>query len=345
MSAEPSPKAHYVKPPELYDGLRLHQNENTLGCSPRVIEALARLRPDTIGFYPPYTAATGACARYFGVSPDHVVLVNGLDEGIMAIAVAHLRLAGSPLIPEAIIPEPAFEIFRFDTAVAGGRVVPVMPARDFRFAEDDVLAAITPQTRVVFLTNPNNPTGVLYPQEDVVEIIKACKGLVVLDEAYHVFAGKSLMSRLPEFSNLVIIRTVSKLGLAGIRLGYLVGRPEWVQQFDKVRPPYNVNVLTQAAALFLLERLDVLEDQAARIKADRTGLGKSLAALKGVTVFPSEANFFLIRVPDAEQTFRALKEQNVLIKNLHPGLRNCLRVTVGTPDENRILLTALREAI
>jgi len=168
---------------------------------------------------------------------------------------------------------------------------------------------------------------------------------VPLDEAYHVFAGKSLMPRLPEFGNLIIIRTVSKLGLAGIRLGYLVGRPEWVQQFDKVRPPYNVNVLTQAAALFLLERLDVLEDQAARIKADRTGLGKSLAALKGVTVFPSEANFFLIRVPDAEQTFRALKEQNVLIKNLHPGLRNCLRVTVGTPDENRILLTALREAI
>src|SRR6185295_7407782 len=135
-TSEPSVKSQYEKPPERYDGLRLHQNENTRGCSPRVIEALARLRPDEIGFYPPYTAATGACARYLGVSPDRVVLVNGLDEGIMAVAVAHLRLAGSPLIPEAIIPEPAFEIFRFDTAVAGGRVVPVMPTDDFRFAED-----------------------------------------------------------------------------------------------------------------------------------------------------------------------------------------------------------------
>jgi histidinol-phosphate aminotransferase len=125
----------------------------------------------------------------------------------------------------------------------------------------------------------------------------------------------------------------------------MAGRPEWIEQFDKVRPPYNVGVLTQAAALFLLERLDVLEAQAARIKADRARLGQALAALKGVTVFPSEANFFLMRVPDAPKAYEALKQQNVLVKNLHPAIPNCLRVTVGTPDENRILLTALREAL
>jgi histidinol-phosphate aminotransferase len=168
---------------------------------------------------------------------------------------------------------------------------------------------------------------------------------VVLDEAYHVFAGKSFLPRLAEFDNLVVIRTVSKLGLAGIRLGYLVGRPEWVAQLDKVRPPYNVSVLTQAAALFMLERLDVLEEQAARIKAERSTLGDALKRLKGITVFPSEANFFLIRVPDADRTYAALKEQNVLVRNLNPGIRNCLRVTVGTPDENRILLNTLREAL
>src|SRR6185503_9283497 len=121
------------------------------------------------------------------------------------------------------------------------------------------------------------------------------------------------------------------------RLGYLIGRPEWVAELDKVRPPYNVSVLTQAAALFMLERLDVLEAQAARIRSDRKNLGEHLAALQGVTVFPSEANFFLIRVPDAERTYQALKQQNVLVRNLHPGIRNCLRVTVGTPEENRIL--------
>jgi histidinol-phosphate aminotransferase len=170
--------------------------------------------------------------------------------------------------------------------------------------------------------------------------------LVVLDEAYHVFARKSFMPRLAEFPNLVVMRTVSKLGLAGIRLGYLVGRPEWIGEFNKVRQAYNVNVLTQAAAIFVLERLDVLEQQAAKIRADRAGLGQALAALPGVTVFPSEANFFLVRVPDADRTYQALLRQGVLVRNLNgPSLKNCLRITVGTPDENRILLTAMREAL
>src|SRR6476469_6946052 len=149
----------YQKPPELYDGLRLHQNENTGGCSPRVLEALARIRPDQIGFYPPYAAATDAVARYLGVAADRITLVNGLDEGIMALAVAYLRASiGGPQL-EAVVPEPAFEIFRFDTAVAGGRLVQVMPRADFSFPLDEVLAAITPNTRVVFVTNPTNPTG------------------------------------------------------------------------------------------------------------------------------------------------------------------------------------------
>src|SRR5437762_10781265 len=137
----------YQKPPELYDGLRLHQNENTLGCSPRVLEALSRLRADQIGFYPPYSATTEACAQYFGVPPDTVALTNGLDEGIMGLAVAGLRPFPDGLIPEAIIPEPAFEIFRFDTEAVGGRVVSVMPHPDFRFPLEGVLEAITPRTR------------------------------------------------------------------------------------------------------------------------------------------------------------------------------------------------------
>src|SRR6185503_3339412 len=164
--------SHYQKPPELYDGLRLHQNENTGGCSPRVIEALARLRADQIGFYPPYATATDAVAKYLGVTPDRVTLTNGLDEGIMALAVAHLRPSAGGLIPEAIVPEPAFEIFRFDTAVAGGRLVQVMPRPDFSFPLDEVLAAITPSTRVVFVTNPNNPTGVEVPLEAIRTIAK-----------------------------------------------------------------------------------------------------------------------------------------------------------------------------
>ena len=202
------------------------------------------------------------------------------------------------------------------------------------------------QPALIFIAYPNNPTGVLYPEEDVVAVLRAAKGLVVLDEAYHVFAQKSFLPRLAEFPNLVVMRTVSKLGLAGIRLGYLVGRPEWIGEFNKVRQAYNVNVLTQAAATFVLGRLDVLEAQAAQIRAERAGLGEALAALPGVTVFPSAANFFLVRVPDADRTYEALRRQGVLVRNFNsPGLENCLRITVGTPDENRILLTAMREAL
>src|SRR6185503_2551169 len=128
----------------------------------------------------------------------------------------------------------------------------------------------------------------LYPEEDVVRVIRACPGLVVVDEAYHVFARKTFMPRLSEFPNLVVVRTVSKLGLAGIRLGYMAGRPEWLREFNKVRQAYNVSVLTQAAALFVLERLEVLEAQAARIRADRAALGQGIAALPGTQVVPSE---------------------------------------------------------
>jgi histidinol-phosphate aminotransferase len=270
-----------------------------------------------------------------------LLLGNGSDELIQIVITALARPGAAMMYPS-----PTFVMYSMGATFSGMRAIPVPLRDDFSFDADAFIARMKAEKpALVFLAYPNNPTGVLYPEDDVVKVIKACPGLVVVDEAYHVFAGRSLMPRLPEFNNLIIIRTVSKLGLAGIRLGYLAGRPEWIEQFDKVRPPYNVNVLTQAAALFLLDRLDVLEAQAARIKSDRAALGAGIAALPGTKVFPSEANFLLVRVPDADKTFRSLKEQNVLIKNLHPGLRNCLRVTVGTPDENRILLTALREAL
>ena len=283
-----------------------------------------------------------AVARRMGVPQGmQVLLGNGSDELIQIVTTALARPGAAMMFPS-----PTFVMYAMAAAFAGMKAVAVPLREDYSLDTPAFLARMkTENPALVFLAYPNNPTGVLYPEDDVVKIIKACKGLVVVDEAYHVFAGRSFMPRLREFENLVVIRTVSKLGLAGIRLGYLVGRPEWVEQFDKVRPPYNVSVLAQAAALFLLERLEVLEAQAARIKSDRAALGRSLAALKGVTTFPSEANFILIRVPDADRADASLKQRKVLVKNLHPGLRNCLRVTVGTPDENRILLAALNEAL
>jgi histidinol-phosphate aminotransferase len=270
-----------------------------------------------------------------------ILLGNGSDE-LIQILITALARPGAKMM----YPSPTFVMYAMGATFSGMQAVPVPLREDFTFDADAFIARMRAENpALVFIAYPNNPTGVLYPEADVVKVIRACSGLVVVDEAYHVFAGKTFVQKIDEFPNLVVIRTVSKLGLAGIRLGYLVGRPQWVAQLDKVRPPYNVSVLTQAAALFLMEKLDVLEAQAARILSDRRILKEGLEGLKGVKVYPSEANFFLIRVPDAGRTYEGLRRQNVLVRNLHPGLSNCLRVTVGTPDENRILLAALREAL
>jgi histidinol-phosphate aminotransferase len=271
-----------------------------------------------------------------------ILLGNGSDDLIQIVTFACARPGAAMMFPA-----PTFIMYQMNAALSGMKAVRVELREDFSFDRDAFLAQMKAQPpALVFIAYPNNPTGVLYEEEDILAVLRAAPGLVVLDEAYHVFAQKSFMPRLAEFPNLVVMRTVSKLGLAGIRLGYLVGRPEWVAEFNKVRQAYNVNVLTQAAAAFVLERLEVLEQQAAKIRADRTGLGKALAALPGVTVYPSATNFFLVRVPDAERTYQALLRQGVLVRNLNgPSLKNCLRITVGTPDENRILLTAMREAL
>ncbi|HEU4351017.1 MAG TPA: histidinol-phosphate transaminase [Burkholderiales bacterium] len=282
-------------------------------------------------------------ARKMGVPVGmEVLLGNGSDDLIQIVTLALARPGATMMYPG-----PTFVMYAMNATYFGLRAVQAGLRDDFSLDVDAFIKAMREHKPVlIYIAYPNNPTGVLYREEDVIAILREAKGLVVLDEAYHVFARKTFMPRLLDFPNLVVMRTVSKLGLAGIRLGYLAARPEWVEQFNKVRQVYNVNVLTQAAAIFMLERLEVLEEQASQIRAEREKLGRALKNLKGITVFPSEANFFLIRVPDADRAFEALKRQGVLVRNLNSlALRNCLRVTVGTPDENRILLNALREAL
>jgi len=305
-------------------------------------EALARV---DLNRYPDPTGRKlrALIAEKMGVPKGmEILLGNGSDDLIQIVTFAMAR-PGAALM----FPAPTFVMYAVNATLSGMRAVRYPLRADYALDRGAFVAQVEKeQPALIFLAYPNNPTGVLYPEEDVVAVLRAAKGLVVVDEAYHVFAQKSFLPRLAEFPNLVVMRTVSKLGLAGIRLGYLVGRPEWIGEFNKVRQAYNVNVLTQAAATFVLERLDVLEAQAAKVRADRAGLGEALAALPGVTVFPSAANFFLVRVPDADRTYEALRRQGVLVRNLNsPGLENCLRITVGTPDENRILLIAMREAL
>ena len=273
-----------------------------------------------------------------------LMLGNGSDDLIQIITLALARPGAAMLIPE-----PTFVVYKMNALLSGMKLASAPLRGDFSF-DRDAFAAKLREVRpaLVYLAYPNNPTGVLYPQEYVEAIIRSSEGLVVVDEAYHVYARQSFMPRLPEFPNLAVMRTVSKLGLAGIRLGYVAARGQWIEQFNKVRQVYNVSVLTQAAAQFALEHLDVLEEQAHKVLAERPGVGKALAALPGVTVFPSAANFFLVRLPDANRAYEKLKGQGVLVRNFdgtHSMLANCLRVTVGTPEENRILIAALREAL
>ena len=271
-----------------------------------------------------------------------LMLGNGSDE-LLQIVVMALARGGATMM----YPAPTFVMYSMYATLTGMKALAMPLREDFSFDAAAFIARMKQERpALVFIAYPNNPSGVLYPQEDVAAVIRAAPGMVVLDEAYHAFAQQSFMGRLPEFPNLLVLRTVSKLGLAGIRLGYLAGSPEWIEQLNKVRSPYNVNVLTQAAACFLLERLDVLEAQAAQIRAERERLAEALRALDGVRVFPSQANFILLRVPDADRTHAGLMSRGVLVKNLDgPATRNCLRVTVGTPEENRILVAALRECL
>jgi histidinol-phosphate aminotransferase len=232
---------------------------------------------------------------------------------------------------------------------AGLRYVGVLLNRDFTLEPGAFLRAMAEhRPAVVFIDYPNNPSGNLFSDEVIAQIIAAAPGLVVIDEAYHPFARKTFMTRLAEFPNLVVMRTLSKLGLAGIRLGYSVGRPEWIREFDKVRPPYNVSMLTHVVAERVLAHYDVLDAQARSINAERERLGGELRKLTDVTVFPSDANFILVRVPDAPRVFEGMRRRGVLVKNLHTGvplLDHCVRLTIGTPEENRRCLAAFAEAL
>jgi histidinol-phosphate aminotransferase len=232
---------------------------------------------------------------------------------------------------------------------AGMRYAGVPLTNDFSLDLPALLDAVRTQRPVLtFIAYPNNPTGNLFDEAALEQVIRAAPGLVVIDEAYHAFARRSFLPRLAAHPNLLVMRTLSKLGLAGLRIGLLVGRAEWLDQLDKVRLPYNVNVLSQCIAHYVLSRGDVLEAQAEAIRSARGPLARRLAAMDGVEVFPSEANFILFRVRAAGAVFEALKARGILIKNLdaaHPMLAGCLRVTVGTPEQNERFLAALQASL
>jgi histidinol-phosphate aminotransferase len=271
--------------------------------------------------------------------PESVSLLlgNGSDELIQILSSAVAGPGASVLAPE-----PAFVMYRRSAELARARYSGVSLRTDFSLDVDAMLEAIArDRPALIWLAYPNNPTGNLFDAGDIEEIVRAAPGLVAIDEAYYAFADATFVPRVLDFPNVVVVRTVSKIGMAGLRLGYAVGHWQWIAEFEKLRPPYNVNGLTQAALPVLLAHADVFARQATAIRAERSRLASRLARLRGVQVFPTQANFVLARVPDANGWFAALRGARILVKNVegwHPLLANCLRITVGTPAENDALV-------
>lgn len=270
-----------------------------------------------------------------------ILLGNGSDELIQLLAMA-LGKPGATLLSV----EPSFVMYRMIATFAGMRYVGVPLTDNFALDLPAMLETIArEQPALIFLAYPNNPTGNLFPANAVMKIIEAAPGLVVMDEAYYSFASDSFIPHLARYPNLLVMRTFSKLGMAGLRLGFLAGRKAWLEQLEKLRLPYNVGVLPQLVANKLLDHHEVLLKQAEQIKSDRAKLHQQLSRITSVRVYPSEANFLLFHVKDAARIFDGLKQRGVLIKNLsggHPMLNECLRVTVGTPEENEQFIQALQ---
>jgi histidinol-phosphate aminotransferase len=328
--------------------VKLDAMENPYRLPQELRGRLARLVEDAaVNRYPdPGAAALKAELRKALEVPAgaELLLGNGSDELIQMLALAVAR-------PGAVVlgVEPSFVMFRLITAFAGARYVGVDLREDFSLDIERTLAALERERpAVVFIAYPNNPTGNQFDAGLIERVIEAAPGLVVVDEAYHAFAGASFMARLPRHPNLLVMRTLSKLGLAGIRLGVLAGGAQWLRELDKVRLPYNINTLTQIVASEMLQHGNVLTEQAGAIKVERGRLLRELTEMPGITVYPSDANFILFRTSQAERVFEGLKQRGVLIKSLHGShrlLADCLRVTVGTPDENTAFLTALKQAL
>ncbi len=273
-----------------------------------------------------------------------IMLGNGSDELISMLALA-CDLPGATVLA----PLPGFVMYELSARLQGLKFVGVPTTPDFELDLPAMLAALREhQPALVYLAYPNNPTANLWNDAAIDAVIDAAPGLVVMDEAYQPFAARDSMHRLKRHDHVLLMRTMSKFGLAGVRIGYLIARRELIAEIDKLRPPFNVSVLNCEAALFALEHADEYARQAAVIRAEREKLQAQLRDLPGVQAFASDANMILLRVPDAKLAFEGMKARGVLVKNisgLHPLLANCLRITVGTPDENVLTMNALKASL
>ena len=333
------------------NGLRLHLNENTAGCSPAVLEALGRLTRHDIAAYPDYDAAIEACAARLGVEADSVLLTNGLDEGILVAAMVALRNSSADSPMEAVVVVPAFDMYAACTDAMGGRVVQVPLGPGFEFPLANVLAAINDRTRIVWLTNPNNPTGQLIPREAILRIAaSAPSSLVFVDEAYVDFGGATLIgdAGLRQLSHVVVGRTFAKAyGLAGLRAGAVVGSAETIASLRRVTPPYSLNTCAAAALPAAFGDTAYYRWYLDQVAQSRTLIYAGLDRL-GLEHWKSDANFVLARFDGCgARVAAALGARGVHVRDRsrEPGCSDCLRITAGVVEHTRELLAALEEVL
>jgi histidinol-phosphate aminotransferase len=329
--------------PDLGPGLRLHLNENTGGCSPKVVEAVRAFDARGLATYPDYRAAVTETAAFLGVDPDWLVLTNGLDEGVLLSAVAFLAHDGQPV--EMIAAMPAFEAYITTARALRARVVAVPPGQDFSYPLDGVLAAITPQTKLIYINNPNNPTGQPVPKDAIRRIARdAAHAVVFVDEAYHDFMGDNFLSEAADYPNMIVGRTFSKAhGLAGMRVGVMIARPDVLEPIRFAMPLFNLNVVAVAALRAAITDPDFTPWSVAQAGASKQLLYDVLERV-GLRYWKSEANFVLIDGAErARELVDGLIARGVLVRDRSrdPYCPNCFRITTGVVEHTQQAVAAL----
>jgi histidinol-phosphate aminotransferase len=326
------------------DGLRLDFNESTIGCSPRVLACLRTLDMETLARYPEREPAERQVAGFLGLDASQVLLTNGVDEAIHLLCATYLDPGD-----EAIIVEPTFAMYAIFALAEGANVVRVLSGEDFIFPQAELLARITPRTKLIAVANPNNPTGSAVDSEVLLQIADAApKAAILVDEAYFEFHGETVLNASAWPENLFVARTFSKAyGLAGLRIGLLAGAERQMASVRRATTPYNVNAVALAALPEALKDRDFVERYAAEVKAGRTALERELHDL-GLRYWKSRANFVLTRIGSAHAEFvQALRARRILVRdrNSDPGCQGCVRLTVGSLEHTRVLIGALREVV
>lgn len=328
------------------DCIKLDAMESPYEYSEELKAELAKeLAHVPIRLYPtPYARGLPEAIRHHCNLSENVdiLLGAGSDELIRLLTM----LTGQPGSTMLTL-EPSFVMYRVNAEFFGMKYVGVALNDDFSLNLQATLDAIAEhQPQLIFIACPNNPTGVPFAKEDIEQIIAAAPGLVVVDEAYGAFSSHTFLSKAGHIENLIVLRTLSKIGFAGIRAGYAVGHPELIHELRKITPPYNMNQLSLTAAKFALQYHQFIDEHINKQKSERERMRTMLKAWSQVEVFPSEGNFITMRVPDAQALFQALLDNNILIKNLHgvhPLLNQCVRITVGKPEQNQLVLGVMQQ--